>query len=366
MNILANLWKNAPRWRFVVIAACVFTIAGLLKKYLTPSSQPPPPPSFCQTNPNDPRCQTPLPPPCTNPNDPQCRKINICSPPNNFSGSYKKDSDPANPIIALRWDAAGSNVQQYILKRKKAGEFSYKDIKQLTAQPYRYEDHVVFGNDYDYQVIADCGNNRASSNTYTVDMTPSYKITDFEVTGDKDNHSIINLDWNGVGDYDLTGFLVKRKMGKNDQQWREIEKMSASERMRIYTDRDKLFKPGMEYCYQVVPKLVDGTEGGASDVQCYTMPLPAPKNLKAERTSQGVRLTWEWPDDSLKNDVDQFVIYLWEYKRKTKSQAKKIEIPAQKEYLDKEANNPHVDYFYTVLAIDKQGREGFAAQIDVE
>lgn len=351
MNILTDLWKNAPRWRFVMIAACVFTIAGLLKKYFTsqpPPPPPPPPPPVCQTNPNDPRCK-------------------ICSPPNNFSGSYKKDSDPANPIIALHWDAAGSNVQQYILKRKKASESSYKDIKQLTAQPYRYEDHVVFGSDYDYHVIADCGNNnRASSNTITVDMTPSYKITDFEVTGDKDNLSIINLDWNGVGDYDLTGFLVKRKMGKNDQQWREIEKMSASERMRIYIDRDKLLKPGIEYCYQVVPKLVDGTEGGASDVKCYTMPLPAPKNLKAERTSQGVRLTWEWPDDSLKNDVDQFVIYVWEYSRKTKNPARKIEIPAQKESLDKEANNPRVDYFYTVLAIDKQSREGFAAQIDVE
>lgn len=244
LRIFADLWRQAPVWRYTTVLAMLFTPLVIL---WVPNPGPKP--------------------------------------------TLKKPIFLKNEIH-LEWSSMRGFQGSYIVKRK--NNFFYKEVSTNISDLKFNDPNIKFGEKYTYKIEAIDGNKKVESNPMDIEIpTPSFKITSFKIdveTPQTSDAVTLKFRWEGQGSLNLDG-VREFVLYENGLPISRISSPTTNYEHKLGSSNC-----GEQYAYRLMPELVDGKTGEARE-QKYSLPLPKPGNLDIDfSSSTKPKLTWKWPD----------------------------------------------------------------------
>lgn len=293
LKTIADLWNQAPVWRYTTILAMVFTLLHIIR-IPSPGQDPAP---------------------------------------------ILKQPTFSNNVVLLEWSGIHGFQGSYVVKRK-ANLFYYEEISAGIKDLKFNDQNVKYGEKYTYKVEAINGSKRVDSSSADIQIpTPSFKITTIHIDAravETSDTVALKFGWGGHGSLNLDG-VREFVLYENGTPMGRVHSPTTS-----YEHQFKPLSCGEQYTYRIVPELVDGKIGEALERK-YSLPLPKPSDVTIESSNPAkLRLTWKWPEQC------KYLLKNFEIRRSDK----RIATTTETKYdIDKSEFCYPVDY--SVIAKDK-------------
>ena len=202
-------------------------------------------------------------------------------------------AEASSDSVTLRWSAPeGGAVTGYrVLRRRAQVDDAFASLADVATSTPMYVDaqDVVSGAQYVYRVVAvydgaDGGDARVSV------VIPLPGPRDLVADASLDS---VTLRWVAAEGGAVTGYRVMRRRAQVDDAFIDLAEVVATSTPMYVDTRDVV--AGANYVYRVVA-VYDGADGGDARVS-VVIPLPGPRDLVAEASSDSVTLRWVAAED---------------------------------------------------------------------
>lgn len=259
--------------------------------------------------------------------------------------------------VAFEWKRVNdANIAGFVVYRKEnGGEFERIAIIENPIATHFYDKGLKPESIYSYQ-FAILGKNDTISQRSKIFKVKTSFIDSLETLyATSDEPRLVKLIWNPHPNPSIEKYIIEKRI---DGVWKEIGQVKN--RLGVeYFDRNLL--DGMTYEYRVAGVSFQGDRSRYSSIAKATTKFPPPPLSNITASNNLVKLiVLKW-DDSKINDLAGYVVYA---SQKEKGDFKKV-AQVLKPYLEFRTEKNGMEWFFKVVAIDKDGIQGSLSQVPV-
>lgn len=259
--------------------------------------------------------------------------------------------------VAFEWKRVNdANIAGFVVYRKENdGEFKRIAIIENPIATHFYDKGLKPESIYSYQ-FAILGKNDTISQRSKIFKVKTSFIDSLETLyATSDEPRLVKLIWNPHPNPSIEKYIIEKRI---DGVWKEIGQVKN--RLGVeYFDRNLL--DGMTYEYRVAGVSFQGDRSRYSSIAKATTKFPPPPLSNITASNNLVKLiVLKW-DDSKINDLAGYVVYA---SQKEKGDFKKV-AQVLKPYLEFRTEKNGMEWFFKVVAIDKDGIQGSLSQVPV-
>lgn len=259
--------------------------------------------------------------------------------------------------VAFEWKRVNdANIAGFVVYRKEGGgDFKRIAIIENPIATHFYDRGLKPESIYSYQFAIWGKNDTISQRSKTLNVKTSFIDSLETLYATSDEPRLVKLIWNPHPNPSIEKYIIERRI---DGVWKEIGEVKN--RLGVeYFDRNLL--DGMTYEYRVAGVSFQGDRSRYSAIAKATTKFPPPplSNITAsDNLVKAIVLKWE---ASKISDLAGYVVYA---SQKEKGDFKKV-AQVLKPYLEFRTEKNGMEWFFKVVAIDKDGIQGSLSQIPI-
>lgn len=259
--------------------------------------------------------------------------------------------------VAFEWKRVNdANIAGFVVYRKEnKGEFERIAIIENPIATHFYDRGLKPETIYSYQFAILGKNDTISQRSKTFNVKTSFIDSLETLYATSDEPRLVKLIWNPHPNPSIEKYIIEKRI---DGAWKEIGQVKN--RLGVeYFDRNLL--DGMTYEYRVAGVSFQGDRSRYSSIAKATTKFPPPPLTNITASNNLVKLiALKW-DDSKINDLAGYVVYA---SQKEKGDFKKV-AQVLKPYLEFRTEKNGMEWFFKVVAIDKDGIQGSLSQVPI-